>query len=315
METDTSPDTGCLTPIITIVGPTAAGKTALGIFLAQQFSGEIISADSRQFYQLMDIGTAKPTADERAAAPHHLIDFVDPDETVGLAGFLRLAREAIDDIAGRGKLPMVVGGTGQYVRALVEGWQVPNVPPDAVLREKLERQAKTDPEGLWQQLMDLDPDAEAFIDRRNLRRVIRALEVTLKSGKPFSALRRRISPPYRVLSLGLTMDRAALHARVDARIDRMMEAGLEAEVRGLVNLGYDWRLPAMSGLGYIQFRPYFEAEESLEEVAARIKIDTHDFIRRQYTWFRPLLEATEWLDVQSPKYQERARDLVAAFLK
>jgi len=306
-------------PLVAIVGPTAIGKTALGVYLAQRFNGEIVSADSRQFYRLMDIGTAKPTPEELAAAPHHLINIACPDETVGLSQFLELAREAITDIDRRGKLPLLVGGTGQYIRALLQGWQVPTIPPDEELRAELEARAEADPDGLWQQLMALDPEAEAFIDRRNLRRVIRALEVTLKSGQPFSALRRRTPPPFRVLNLGLTMDRAALYERADARVDRMIEAGLPAEVQDLVDLGYGWRLPAMSGLGYIQFRPYIDHEGclgkvSLDEVVERIKIETHDFIRRQYTWFRPKASGIHWLDAPSPQHHETAGHRVTDFL-
>jgi tRNA dimethylallyltransferase len=306
-------------PLVAIVGPTAVGKTALGVYLAQRFNGEIVSADSRQFYRLMDIGTAKPTPEELAAAPHHLISIAYPDETVGLAQFLQSAREAIADVNRRGKLPLLVGGTGQYIRALLQGWQVPDIPPDKELRSELEARAEADPDGLWQQLMVLDPDAEVFIDRRNLRRVIRALEVSLKSGQPFSALRRRTPPPFRVLSLGLTMDRAALYQRADARVDKMIEAGLPAEVQDLVNRGYDWHLPAMSGLGYIQFRPYIDPEGSLGkvslgEVVERIKIETHDFIRRQYTWFRPKASGIHWLDALSPQLHETAGDRVTDFL-
>ena len=311
-------------PLVAVVGPTAIGKTALGVVLSQRFNGEIVSADSRQFYRLMDIGTAKPTPAELGAARHHLINIAYPDETVGLSQFLRLAREAITDINRRGKLPLLVGGTGQYIRALLQGWQVPNIPPDEELRAELEARAEADPDGLWQQLMALDPAAEAFIDRRNLRRVIRALEVTIKSAQPFSALRRRRPPPFRVLSLGLTMDRAALYERADTRVDKMIEAGLPAEVQDLVDRGYGWRLPAMSGLGYIQFRPYIDPVDprgegcrsnvSLGEVVERIKIETHDFIRRQYTWFRPKTAGIHWLDVASPQHQETARQRVTSFL-
>jgi tRNA dimethylallyltransferase len=303
-----------LIPVVAVVGPTGVGKTALGIELARTFDGEIISVDSRQFYRHMQIGTAKPTPEERAAARHHLVDFVDPDETVGLAQFLQLARAAVREIATRGRLPLLVGGTGQYVRALLQGWRVPNVPPDPALREELERVAEEDPEGLWDRLMALDPDAAEFIHPNNLRRVIRALEVTMKSGEPFSELRRRKPPPYRVLKLGLTMERDALYARVDARVDAMVERGLVDEVQRLLAMGYEWELPAMSGLGYIQFKPYVEGEATLEEAVERIKLDTHDFIRRQYTWFRPTAEDIHWLDAADPDHVAEAKALVADFL-
>jgi len=302
-----------LIPVVAIVGPTAAGKTALALALGETFPAEVVSADSRQFYRCMDIGTAKPTPEEHAQMPHHLIDIADPDETVGLAQFLRLARAAVAEISTRGRIPFVVGGTGQYVYALLEGWQTPEVPPDPALRTKLEAQAAADPAALWARLIALDPEAATFIDPRNLRRVIRALEVCLKTGKPFSAQRRRIPPPYRVLHLGLTMERGALYARADARVDAMMAAGLLAEVEALRERGYDWRLPAMSSLGYSQFRPYFAGEATLSEIVERIKLDTHGFIRRQYAWFRSRAADIHWLHTdENPMAQARA--LVETFL-
>jgi tRNA dimethylallyltransferase len=303
-----------LTPVVAIIGPTAVGKTALGVTLAETLGGEIVSVDSRQFYRYMEIGTAKPTPDERARAHHHLVDIADPDETVGLAQFLRLARLAVEEIAGRDRLPLVVGGTGQYVRALFEGWQVPEVPPDPVLREALERQARDDPQGPWDRLMELDPAAAAFIHPNNLRRVIRALEVCLTSGEPFSELRRHLPPPYRGLKLGLTMDRQRLYARADARLDAMIAAGLADEVSHLLSRGYGWELPSMSSLGYLQFRPYFAGEATLEQVIERIKLDTHDFIRRQYAWFHPAAPDIVWLDTEDPDLDTRAVRLTAEFL-
>ncbi len=290
-----------LLPLVVIVGPTAVGKTSLALRLADSFPVEVVSADSRQLYRYMDIGTAKPTSQELRAVPHHLIDIAEPDESFSLARYLCLARAAIASIAARGHLPLLVGGTGQYVRALLQGWQVPEVPPDPTLRAELEAQAQRDPQALWARLMALDPDAADFIDRRNLRRVIRALEVTLKSGRPFSVQRRRVPPPYDVLQIGLTMERSALYARADARVEAMMRSGLLQEVRGLLKRGYDWALPAMSGLGYIQFKPYFDGTSSLADVTERIKLDTHAFIRRQYAWFRPSAPDIHWLDAaQAP---------------
>jgi len=301
-------------PLVTIVGPTAVGKTALGIALAEAFGGEIVSADSRQFYRQMTIGTAKPTPDELARARHHLIDIADPDETVGLAQFLDLAHAAIRDIDARGCLPFVVGGTGQYVRALLEGWQVPEVPPDPALRDALTRQAESDPDGLWARLLELDPEVAGFIDPRNLRRVVRALEVTLVTGKPFSSLRRRVPPPYRTLRLGLTLERTALYARADARVDTMIAAGLAEELTRLLAAGYDWSLPAMSALGYAQWQPYFAGEATLPAVVERIKLDTHAYIRRQYAWFRPGRGDVIWYDASDPDLIARASQTVATFL-
>jgi tRNA dimethylallyltransferase len=302
-------------PVVAILGPTAIGKTALGIALAEAFNGEIVSVDSRQFYRHMEIGTAKPTTEERARARHHLIDIADPDDTVGLARFLRLARAAIEEIAGRSRLPLVVGGTGQYARALFEGWQVPEIPPDAALRASLERQAQDDPQQLWNRLMELDPEAAEFIHPNNFRRVIRALEVSLTSGRPFTELRRHLAPPYRVLKLGLTMERQRLYARADARVDAMVATGLVDEVADLLARGYGWELPSMSSLGYLQFRPYFEGEATLDEAIERIKLDTHDFIRRQYTWFHPTAPDITWLDMEHPDVEARAIRLVEEFLE
>ncbi|MFN2109286.1 MAG: tRNA (adenosine(37)-N6)-dimethylallyltransferase MiaA [Anaerolineae bacterium] len=306
-------ETECLIPVVAIVGPTAVGKTALALALGEIFPAEVISADSRQFYRFMDIGTAKPTLAERAQMPHHLIDIANPDETVGLAQFLRLARTAVTEIAARGHIPFIVGGTGQYVYALLEGWQTPDVPPDPALRAELEAQAAADPDALSARLIALDPEVTTFIDPRNLRRVIRALEVCLKTGRPFSEQRRRIPPPYRMLQIGLTMEREALYARADARVDAMMAAGLLDEVKALRERGYDWDLPAMSSLGYSQFRPYLAGEATaagvttLEDVTERIKLDTHGFIRRQYAWFRSRSEHIHWLDAdQDPTPQAHA---------
>ena len=297
-------------PLIVILGPTAVGKTALAVEVAARYGGEIVSADSRHFYRGMDIGTAKPTPEERARAPHHLVDIADPDETISLGRYLRLARAAIARLAAQGKLPFLVGGTGQYIRALLEGWQVPEVPPQPELRAALEQ---VESEKLWGWLTALDPQAATIVDRRNRRRIIRALEVILVGGQPFSALRRREPPPYRTLLLGLRMERAALYARADRRVEAMFASGLEAEVRRLVEAGYDWSLPSMSALGYRQFRPWFAGEATLAEVEAAIKAETRTFIRRQWTWFRPL-RGVHWLEATSPALIAEAARRVEAFI-
>jgi len=287
-------------PLIVIVGPTAVGKTALALHLAEALDGEIVSADSRLFYRGMDVGTAKPKPkpEERVRVPHHLIDIASPNETVGLAEFHEQATAAIADIHARDKLPLLVGGTGQYVRAVVQGWRVPRVPPDADLRAELEAQAEREgAESLHARLAQLDPTAAERIDPRNVRRVVRALEVCILTGQPISEQQKREPPPYRILQIGLTMAREALYARADERIEAMMAAGLEDEVRRLVEAGYGWELPAMSGLGYVQFKPYFEGEATLEDVVIEIKRATRRFIRHQYNWFRPSDPAIHWFDV------------------
>jgi tRNA dimethylallyltransferase len=281
-------------PLLVLLGPTAVGKTALSLYLAEHLQGEVVSADSRLFYRGMDIGTAKPTGEERARVPHHLIDIANPDDTVGLARFLRLAQAAIADLHARSRLPIVVGGTGQYVRALVEGWIPPAVPPDPGLRAELEEQARREGlEALLARLAALDPQAAARVDPRNPRRVVRALEVALRAGP---AEPGRIPPPYDVFQIGLTMERSALYARADARLQEMVRAGLVEEIRGLLEAGYGWDLPTMSALNYRQFRPYFEGQATLEEVLAQIRRDTRRFIRHQYNWFRLGDPRIRWFD-------------------
>jgi tRNA dimethylallyltransferase len=246
----------------------------------------------------MDIGTAKVTPAELAQTPHHLIDIVAPDEDFGLAEYQERAYAAIAEITGRGHWPVLVGGTGQYVRAVVEGWRIPRVPPDPELRQALFEEAEREgAPALYDRLLALDPGAGEFVDARNVRRVVRALEVCLKSGRPFSEQRGRDAPPYEILQVGLTMERAALYARIDARIERMIERGLVGEVRSLVEAGHDWSLPAMSSLGYIQLRGYVEGATSLEECVAAIKKATRRFVRQQYNWFRLNNPQIHWIDV------------------
>jgi tRNA dimethylallyltransferase len=298
-------------PLLVIAGPTAAGKTALSLALAARFDGEIVSADSRLFYRGMDIGTAKPSASERAAVPHHLIDIRDPDETVTLGEYQQLAYEAVAAVRQRGRLPLLVGGTGQYVRAVIEGWGIPRVPPQRRLRAALERLGARE---LYRWLRQLDAAAARKIHPNNVRRVIRALEVTLVSGRPISELQRRRPLPYDTLIVGLDADRESLYQRIDDRVDAMMAAGLLAEVQTLHAAGYSWRLPAMSGLGYQQLGQYLRGELALEEAVERIKYETHRFVRQQYTWFRPDDPQIHWFDTGDPNLGQKVADLVAAWL-
>jgi tRNA dimethylallyltransferase len=292
-----SPVDGRRSSLVVVVGPTAAGKTELAIALAEALGGEIISADSRQIYRGMDIGTAKATAEQRARVPHHLLDIVDPDQALTLAEYQRLALEAIARVQARGSLALLVGGTGQYVRAVVEGWRIPSVAPDWALRATLEAEAAArGPEALHGRLAALDPSAAARIDYRNVRRVIRALEVCLVSGCPISELQTRQPPPWRVLWLGVTRPRAELYARIDARVDRMIAGGLVEEVRRLAEAGYDWGLPAMTGLGYRQIGAYLRGEIDLPAAIALIKRGTRRFVQQQRNWFPPDDPAIRWSD-------------------
>jgi tRNA dimethylallyltransferase len=281
-----------LDPLIVILGPTAVGKTWVSLQLAEALDGEIVSADSRQVYREMDIGTAKATPVQRAQVPHHLIDVVGPDETLTLAQFQRLAYSAIDGILSRARLPFLVGGSGQYVRAVVEGWSVPEVAPQERLRAALDA---LDGDELARWLEVLDPVAAGRIDRRNRRRMIRALEVTLVTGRPISAQQGKSPPPYRILQVGLALARPLLYERLDARVDRMMAAGLLEETRRLAER-YGWDVPAMSGLGYAQLGAYLRGEMALEESVAEIKRETRRFVRHQSNWFKRNDPKIHWFD-------------------
>ena len=301
-------------PLLVIVGPTGIGKTKLAVAIGGRFGGQVVSADSRQIYRRMDIGTAKPTPAEQAAVRHHLVDVVEPDATLTLAEFQERACAAIERIQAAGDLPMLVGGTGQWVRAVVEGWNIPRVPPDPALRAELEAEAAArGVEALHARLAAVDPAAAQRIDPRNVRRVIRALEVYHKTGVPISRQQKKSPPPYRILQIGLTMPREALYRRIDERIDRMMAQGLPEEVAALRAQGYGWDLPSMSGLGYRQFEGYFRGELSLEEVAALIKRDTRRFIRQQYNWFRLNDPRIHWFDVSEP-FEEAVMAMVGRFV-
>ena len=285
-------------PLLAVVGPTAVGKTALAIAITQQLDGEIVNADSRQVYTGMDIGTAQPTVAERRAAPHHLIGIRPPDAPISLGEYLPLAQAAIADISGRHKLPILCGGTGQYVWALLEGWQVPAAPPDAAYRRQLERQA--DRAGtlvLWQELRRANPQRAAAIDPHNRRRIIRALEIQHQHGGNFGG--KAAIPPYRALVIGLTMSRPALYARIDARFDAMMSSGLETEARHLAAAGHALGQGPLSGVGYRELGQYFAGELTRDEAVARAKTQTHRLVRRQYTWFKPSDARIRWLDADA----------------
>lgn len=301
-------------PLVAIVGPTAVGKSDLALHLALTLGGEIVSADSRQVYRYLDIGTAKPTPEERALVPHHLVDVVDPNEQYTLAQYQADAYRAIDGIIGRGHIPFLVGGTGLYVRAVVEGLRIPRVPPDARLRAELERRAVDEgPEALHRELQRVDPEAAAQIDWRNVRRVIRAIEVYRATGRPISELRQTQAPPYEVLMIGLTVERAELYRRIDQRVDRMIAAGLVEEVKRLLDMGYGFDTAAMSGLGYRQIGAFLRGEVDLPRAVEMIKNETHRFARQQYTWFRLDDPRIHWFEAR-PGVEHDAERFVEAWL-
>lgn len=299
-------------PLVVLLGQTAVGKTALSLHLAQTQNGEIISADSRLFYKGMDIGTAKPSLTEQSLAPHHLIDICNPDETCTLGQYQKLAYETIDTVLANGRLPILVGGTGQYVKAVIEGWGIPEVPPQPDLRAALGQLGGPE---LARWLQALDPATAAKHDPRNVRRVIRALEVTLVSGRPISELQRKTPPPYHILLIGLYRKRQSLYERIDARVDQMMAAGLLEELISLRAAGYDRGLPAMSGLGYKQLWAYLADEMSLDEAIERIKFETHRFARHQATWFRRDDDRIRWFDAADPDVATAVNQTIHNWLK
>ncbi len=300
--------------LVAIVGPTAIGKSKLAIRLAQAFNGEIVSADSRQVYRFMDIGTAKPSPEELSLTPHHLINIINPDEDFSLAQYQKLAHRAINDIQKRRKLAILVGGSGQYIWSILEGWGVPEVPPDPELRQSLaEKAAREGTDKLYQELREVDPAAAQGIDPSNVRRVIRALEVYKSTNIPFSRLRCKQTPPFKALIIGLTTDRVELYRRIDSRVDEMIEQGLVAEADRLFDRGYELKLPAMSGIGYKQIGAFLNGGLPLAAAIEQIKFETHRFVRHQYTWFQLKDSRISWVDIGSDDTDSQIMESVARF--
>jgi tRNA dimethylallyltransferase len=284
--------------LVAIVGPTGVGKTSLSIDLAVKFNGEIVSADSRQVYRYMDIGTAKPTPEQRALVPHHLIDIVDPDGEFSLARYQQLANSAINDIQSRGRLPFLVGGSGLYVWAVLEGWVVPKVPPDTGFRRSLEQRAEAgEAARLHRELLRADPASAERIDPRNVRRVIRALEVSRRGTPPGN---KKSPPSFESLIIGLTMPRDELYRRVDTRVDEMIAGGFIDEVKRLIGMGYGLSLPSMSSIGYREIGQYLSGKARLEEAVNRMKMGTHRFVRHQYAWFKLTDARIRWFEASEP---------------
>jgi tRNA dimethylallyltransferase len=301
--------------LVAIVGPTATGKSQLALHLARAVDGEIVSADSRQVYRYMDIGTDKPGQRELSLVSHHLIDIIDPDDEFSLAQYQQLAYQAIGGIQQRKKLPLLVGGSGLYLWVVLEGWEIPSVPPDLELRRNLEKKAAAGGvDELYRELVRVDPVAAQGIDRRNVRRVIRALEVTRYEESPFSQHEQKQSPTFKTLIIGLTTDRKELYRRIDLRVDQMIKGGLVEEVKRLLDMGYGFDLPAMSSIGYKQIDLFLRGELTLEAAVQQIKTETHRFVRRQYNWFRLKDKRIKWFDIQSGKMEDEAMELVAGFL-
>jgi tRNA dimethylallyltransferase len=305
---------GSKPPLIVIVGPTAVGKTAISIQLSERLEGEIVSADSRLFYRGMDIGTAKPTLEERLRVPHHLIDVADPHTTWSLALFQKAAAEAIAGIHARRHLPLLVGGTGQYIHAVTHGWNPPTTNPDMRLRAELE--ARADSEGyqaLFEELQELDPVAAEKIDPRNVRRTVRALEVIHLTGRKFSEQRGQVESPYQLLTIGLSRPRPEIFARVDARIESMFTEGLLVEVQRLLDSGCSPDLPTMSAIGYRECVGVLAGCMDLEQAKAEMRRLTRIFVRRQANWFKSDDPSIHWFNAGKVTLEEIEKT-IRAFL-
>ena len=284
--------------IIAVVGPTAVGKSAIAVQIAHRYSGEIINADSRQIYKFMNIGTAKPDEIERAGIPHHLLDIINPDESYSVALYQRSANDKIKTIQSGDALPILTGGSGQYVWSVIEGWQIPEVEPDLGFRAEMEKLAgDSGADALYSKLVAIDPDAASKILPNNIRRVIRALEIYKQTGLKPSVLQTKNHVPYPVLIIGLTAKRAHLYEMINTRTDRMIEAGFVEEVQRLLKMGYSAGIPSMSSLGYRQIALYLNGELDLAEAVQKIKYETHRFARGQYAWFRLRDSRIRWFDI------------------
>jgi tRNA dimethylallyltransferase len=303
---------------VVIVGPTASGKTAAAVELAKRTDAEIISADSMAIYRGMDIGTAKPTAEERRAATFHMIDVVDPDDPFTVSDFQEQAARIVDELIARSRLPLIVGGTGLYVRALIDGLNIPGLGPNPELRQQLEQIAREKGNVyLHRELAKVDPETAGRLHPNDLKRVIRALEVYSQAGAPMSELverTKRSEPRYPdALQFGLTMDRKLLYQRIEDRVDRLITDGLVGEVAGLLDQGYDVDLPAMQGLGYKEIVGYLKGQYDLEFAVELLKRDTRRFAKRQFTWFRADARV-QWIDVDNLPVSEVA-DLLETRLR
>lgn len=295
-------------PLIILTGPTAVGKTAASIGLAKAVGGEIISADSMQVYRQMDIGSAKITKEEMQGIPHYLVDVLDPEEAFNVVRFQELAKEAMEDIFRNGHIPIVVGGTGFYIQALLYDIDFTENDSDLSFREELEKKAREEgAESLHALLEKADPQAAAQIHPHNVKRVIRALEFNRKTGQKISEhneRERQKESPYNFAYFVLTDDRKALYERIDRRVDKMMEQGLLEEVRRLKDRGLPGDSVSMQGLGYKELFAYLEGEYSLEEAVRIIKRDTRHFAKRQLTWFRRERDVV-WIDRQETGQDEQ----------
>ncbi|MFD2628467.1 tRNA (adenosine(37)-N6)-dimethylallyltransferase MiaA [Oceanobacillus kapialis] len=305
--------------VIAIIGPTAVGKTKLSIEVAKQFNGEIISGDSMQVYKGMDIGTAKVSIEEMEDVPHYMIDIKEPWESFSVAEFQTRVKHHIEDIAAKGKLPILVGGSGLYLQAALYDYNFANKKRDVIITEKLEKQLEE--EGsirLYNRLKELDPVQAHKIHPNNTRRVIRALEIYETTGMTMTKWQesQQLTSPYHLHVVGLEMDREVLYSRINDRVDKMLEEGLVKEVEALYEKGYK-DTPAMKGIGYKEFIPFFEMHQSLDETIATLKQNSRRFAKRQYTWFRNKMDVN-WYLLSQENTREKVRLIlsdIAGFLQ
>lgn len=292
--------------VIAVVGPTAVGKTALSIYLAKQLQGEIISGDSMQVYKGMDIGTAKILKEEMAGIPHHLLDMLEPTEDYSAAAYKADVENRIEEITARGRLPIIVGGSGLYIQAALFDYNFPDIPRDEFRTKKLENEARE--EGInqiYRRLEEVDPDQARKIHPNNHRRVIRALEIYETTGKTKTEWEseQKKEPKYNTLFIGLEMERATLYEQINARVDMMMEEGLLEEVTALYHAGYA-NTQAMKAIGYKEFIPYLEGKEGLDEAVEKLKQNSRRYAKRQFTWFKNQLPV-EWFSIHPEEKEEK----------
>lgn len=298
--------------IIVICGPTAVGKTEYSLEIARRFNGEILSCDSMQLYKYMDIGSAKPTPEECAAVPHHLVDFVDPAEEFSVADYQRYARAAISDIFSRGKTPVIEGGTGLYLNSILYNMDFGNAPKDEALRRSLEEEAEAKgSEYIHSRLMELDPESAKRIHPNNTKKIIRALEGAMSGNSiaDFGKLNAR-TDEYEPVMIGLTRDREQLYERISLRVDKMIEAGLIQEVRGLLNNGLTEDDISMKGIGYKEIIGFLHGEYSEQEAIDLIKKNTRHLAKRQLTWFRRY-DDVKWFDLTNAEETNVLSDIIA----
>lgn len=276
--------------LVVITGPTATGKSKVGVMVAEKTGGEIVSADSMLIYRGMDIGTAKPTVAEMRGIPHHMIDIIEPDQNYSAALFQEEARAVIEKIYHKNKLPIMVGGTGLYIRAVIDDYDFSSTRGDKNIRKGLLKEAaEKGPESLHCRLSEIDPRAASRLHPKDTRRVIRALEVYHLTGKPISSYHKAdkcAKPRYNLLMFGLTMDRNRLYRHIEQRVDKMIAAGLVDEVRGLFERGFNTELNSMRGLGYKEIVAYLMGKLTLDQAVEILKRNTRRFAKRQLTWFR-----------------------------